>query len=195
MTDTPSTSSHLAVLLEPVLEALLPAERIIDGTLGAGGHSGALLAKGANEVLGLDADKSALRLAQANLEEWGDRVHFEHTSYKDMREVARRIGWEQVDGILLDLGVSSMQLDQPERGFAFRFDGPLDMRFDADGLLPTAAEIINTWDEDELADIFFQYGEERRSRQLETLIAQRNRLEQANEQLRAEIARDRKSVV
>lgn len=172
---TPSSvSPHIPVLLEPVLEALLPAERIIDGTLGAGGHTGALLAHGAGEVLGLDADESALELARMNLAAWGDRVHFEHTSYGKMRDAARRLGWEQVDGILLDLGVSSMQLDQPERGFAFRHDGPLDMRFDPHSPQPTAAEIVNTWDRDELADIFYRYGEERRSRQLAgAIVSQR----------------------
>jgi 16S rRNA (cytosine1402-N4)-methyltransferase len=166
MTETPNTTAHIPVLLQPVLDALLPAERIIDGTLGAGGHSGALLAGGAHEVLGLDADPAALARAQANLAQWGQRMRFAHTSYAHMRDAARHIGWDQVDGILLDLGLSSMQLDQPERGFAFRYDAPLDMRFDPTGERPSAAELVNHLDADELADIFYRYGEERHSRKI-----------------------------
>src|SRR5690606_14874853 len=167
---TDQSLAHIPVLLQPVLEALLPAERIIDGTLGAGGHTGALLAGGAGEVLGLDADPAALEMARANLAQWGGRVHLAHASYAHMQEAARQIGWDAVDGILLDLGLSSMQLDQPERGFAFRHDGPLDMRFDPSSDQPTAAELINHWDADELADIFFRYGEERHSRKIAAAI-------------------------
>jgi 16S rRNA (cytosine1402-N4)-methyltransferase len=166
MTTFSDPTAHIPVLLEPVLAALLPAERIIDGTLGAGGHSGALLAGGAGAVLGLDADPAALALARANLAAWGERMHFAHASYADMTAAAAAIGWDQVDGILLDLGLSSMQLDQPERGFAFRYDAPLDMRFDPTSDRPTAAELINHLDADELADIFFRYGEERHSRKI-----------------------------
>lgn len=161
---------HVPVLLQPVLDALLPAERLIDGTLGAGGHTGAMLAAGAAEVLGLDADASALALARRNLAQWGERVHFAHSSYVDMQAAAHQIGWTHVDGILLDLGLSSMQLDQPERGFAFRYDAPLDMRFNPDGDRPTAAELVNYLDAEELADIFYQYGEERHSRRIASAI-------------------------
>jgi 16S rRNA (cytosine1402-N4)-methyltransferase len=170
MSETLKTTSHIPVLLQSVLDALLPAEHIIDGTLGAGGHSGALLAGNAGEILGLDADPAALAIARANLAQWGTRMHFAHTSYVHMAEAAQRIGWEQVDGILLDLGLSSMQLDQPERGFAFRYDAPLDMRFDPTSERPTAAELVNHLDVDELADIFFQYGEERLSRKIASAI-------------------------
>ena len=172
MTPPSQDTAHIPVLLQSVLDALLPAERIVDGTLGAGGHTAALLANGAGEVLGLDADPMALDLARDNLAEWGQRIHFDHSSYVNMTEAAGRIGWDAVDGIFLDLGVSSMQLDQPGRGFAFRHEGPLDMRFNPDSQLPTAAEIVNYWDADELADIFFRYGEERRSRQLARQIVQ-----------------------
>ena len=181
MTNIPPTTSHIPVLLQPVLDALLPAERIIDGTLGAGGHSGALLAGGAGEVLGLDADPAALELAQENLTQWGDRMHFAHTSYIQMAEAAKRIGWDQVDSILLDLGLSSMQLDQPERGFAFRYDAPLDMRFDPTGEHPTAAELVNHMDADELADIFYQYGEERHSRKIAGAIVRSRPLQTTRE--------------
>lgn len=180
--------THIPVLLRSVLDALLPADRIIDGTLGAGGHTGALMANGAGAVLGLDADPAALALAQTNLADWGERVHFEHTSYVNMTDAARRMGWEKVNGVLLDLGVSSMQLDQPQRGFAFRHDGPLDMRFDPDGHQSTAAEIVNYWDVDELADIFYQYGEERRSRQLARMIVNERPFE-TTRQLAGAVAR------
>lgn len=187
MTET-SSISHIPVLLQPVLDSLLPAERIIDGTLGAGGHSGALLAGGAGEVLGLDADPAALALARVNLAHWGQRMHFNHTSYRHMAEAARQLGWNQVDSILLDLGLSSMQLDQPERGFAFRYDAPLDMRFDPTGDRPTAAEIVNYWHPDELAHIFFQYGEERHSRKIAGIIA-RSRPIQTTRELAALVER------
>lgn len=159
---------HVPVLLDAVLENLLvrPLERVIDGTLGAGGHTAALLEHGTAEVLGLDVDPMALKIARANLAPYGDRVHFAHASYTQMTQEAAKIGWDSVDAILLDLGVSSMQLDTAERGFAFRSEGPLDMRFDAGGSRPTAAELVNTLDERELADLFFRYGEERDSRRI-----------------------------
>jgi 16S rRNA (cytosine1402-N4)-methyltransferase len=139
---------------------------VIDGTLGAGGHTKALLEAGVSEVLGLDIDLMALEIARENLAAYGERAHLVHASYVRMKEEAHRIGWESVDGILLDLGLSSMQLDYPERGFAFMHDGPLDMRFNASGNGPTAAEIINYTDERELARLFFEYGEEAQSRKI-----------------------------
>lgn len=158
--------SHIPVLLQPVLDALTPASRVIDGTLGAGGHTKALLEAGVSEVLGLDVDLMALEIARENLVKYGERAHLVHASYVRMKEEAHRIGWESVDGILLDLGLSSMQLDYPERGFAFMHDGPLDMRFNASGNGPTAAEIINYTDERELTRLFFEYGEEAQSRKI-----------------------------
>ncbi len=161
---------HIPVLRDAVLENLAPpdhsVERVVDGTVGAGGHSAALLERGARDLLGLDCDPMALEIARANLAAYGERVHLAHASYADMTAEAARLGWDGVDAILLDLGVSSMQLDTPERGFAFRTEGPLDMRFDAGGSQPTAADLVNTLDERELADLFFQYGEERDSRRL-----------------------------
>ncbi|MCC6802035.1 MAG: 16S rRNA (cytosine(1402)-N(4))-methyltransferase RsmH [Anaerolineae bacterium] len=169
---------HIPVLRDAVLENLLPGRaelsatpsqdvaRVIDGTLGAGGHAAALLERGARELLGLDCDEMALALARAALARYGDRAHVVHASYADMTTEAARLGWDGVDAVLLDLGVSSMQLDTPERGFAFRSDGPLDMRFDPGGSRPTAADLVNTLDERELADLFFRYGEERDSRRL-----------------------------
>ena len=156
--------AHIPVLLEPILNYLSPAERVIDGTLGAGGHTGALLAAGVDQVLGLDLDPMALKIAQGNLSQYGGRVHIVHASYVDMMLQAKQLGWDGVDGVLLDLGTSSMQLDVPERGFAFMRDGLLDMRFDAQSNQHTAADIVNIWDEAQLADLFYKYGEEPQGR-------------------------------
>ncbi len=162
--------SHIPVLLDAVLTYLLPAQSLIDGTLGAGGHTHALLEKGAGEVLGLDVDPVALEIARRMLAAYADHVHIVHASYVNMAEEAARLGWNQVDGILLDLGVSSMQLDMAERGFAFMKDGPLDMRFDPGSDRPPASELVNYWKEAELARLFHEYGEETQSRKLARAI-------------------------
>lgn len=159
--------SHIPVLLDAVLAALLPegrtVERVIDGTLGAGGHTRAMLERGADHVLGLDLDVQAIALARQVIADKASQVTLVQDSYANMAAHASALGWQAVDAILLDLGVSSMQLDTPERGFAFRHDAPLDMRFAEDGR-PTAADLINSWDERALSDIFFRYGEDNLSR-------------------------------
>ncbi len=157
---------HIPVLVDPMLEYLAPAKRVIDGTLGAGGHTKALLDAGVDEVLGIDCDPAALELARTTLAPYGGRVHIAHNSYVNMRDEAARLGWGSVDGILLDLGMSSMQVNTPERGFAFMHDGSLDMRFNPQSNQRTAAEIVNTYPADELADLFYKYGEERNSRRI-----------------------------
>jgi len=166
--------THIPVLLNEVLEYLIPegrsVERVIDGTLGAGGHTKALLAAGAQAVLAFDLDFQAITLAQAILSDYTDRVQFVHDSYLNMRQHAHAKGWHEVDAILLDLGLSSMQLDTPERGFAFMHDAPLDMRFNRDNHRPTAAYLVNNWSAEDLARIFYQYGEERYSHQLARAI-------------------------
>ncbi|MCS6834816.1 MAG: 16S rRNA (cytosine(1402)-N(4))-methyltransferase RsmH [Anaerolineae bacterium] len=166
---------HESVLLEEVVGSLLPTgrhiQRIVDGTLGAGGHSAALLARSAADLLGLDLDPQALALARERLAPFGPRAHLVQASYATMQQRAAALGWSQVDAILLDLGVSSMQLDTPERGFAFRLDGPLDMRFVADGR-PSAADLVNQWEADALAEVFWRYGEERYSRSIARAIVQ-----------------------
>lgn len=162
---------HIPVLLNPILETLLPAGRVIDGTAGAGGHSAALLEGGAESLLALDLDPTAIRLAGERLAPFGDRARVVHASYVTMREQAEKIGWgDGVDAILLDLGVSSMQVDTAERGFSFRADAPLDMRFNPQGFQATAADLVNTMETDELADLIYEYGEERESRRIARAI-------------------------
>jgi len=168
--------SHISVLQEEVLAALVsqPIARAIDGTLGAGGHTRMLLEAGVKEVLAFDLDEQAIALARETLSDYTERVHIVHDSYANMRQHALALGWQDVDAILLDLGLSSMQLDTPERGFAFRYDAPLDMRFDKTGNRPTAAALINNWSADDLADIFYRYGEEKQSRRIaRAIVAQR----------------------
>jgi 16S rRNA (cytosine1402-N4)-methyltransferase len=163
--------SHLPVLYPEVLAGLKPAPggKYIDGTLGAGGHAAGILTLSSPDgrLLGMDRDPRALETARAALAPFGDRVTMVSASYTHMADAAR--GFAPVDGILLDLGLSSLQLDDPARGFAFQSEGPLDMRFDPQSEL-TAAEIVNEWPLDELADILYQYGEERHSRKIAQAI-------------------------
>jgi 16S rRNA (cytosine1402-N4)-methyltransferase len=163
---------HIPVLLTDVLDGLraheVGAGAFVDGTLGAGGHAEALLEAAPDaRLLGLDCDPVALALSRVRLSLFGTRVTLRHASHEQMGQfVPRWLGPDAdgVDGILLDLGMSSMQVDDPARGFSFMQDGPLDMRFDpaTDGI--TAGEIVNTWDVGELANILYKYGEERHSR-------------------------------
>lgn len=153
---------------------LAPADgglgRLIDGTVGGGGHSRALLEAGADEVLAFDLDGEAIETARAALAAYGERATLCRASYLRMGEEARARGWDAVDAIVLDLGLSSMQLDNPTRGFSFRHDARLDMRFDAAGESPTAHELVNSLAEQELADLLFRYGEERRARKIAKAI-------------------------
>ncbi|MEM9955323.1 MAG: 16S rRNA (cytosine(1402)-N(4))-methyltransferase RsmH [Chloroflexota bacterium] len=161
---------HISVLLQETLDYLVPqgvsVARAIDGTLGAGGHTKALLQAGVDEVLAFDLDQQAIGIAQETLGKLTNRVQIVHDSYLNMAYHARQIAWQSVDAILLDLGVSSMQFDTGERGFSFRYDAPLDMRFNPNSNDMTAGDIINTWSDEALADIFYNYGEEKHSRKL-----------------------------
>jgi 16S rRNA (cytosine1402-N4)-methyltransferase len=143
----------------------------IDGTLGAGGHAWGILqaSNPDGQLIGLDVDPKALALAQMKLAEFGDRAILERASYRTLSQQMATHGWRFVDGILLDLGLSSMQLDTPERGFSFQTEAPLDMRFDPQGKV-CAADLVNNMDEIELAELLFHYGEERRSRQVARAI-------------------------
>ena len=168
---TPST--HIPVLYHEVLQLLQPRPdgRYLDATLGAGGHAAGILQVSAptGRVLAFDRDPEAIAFARQQLAPYGDRVTYINDSYAEMGRLAPANGFEALDGILLDLGLSSRQLQSAERGFSFMKDGPLDMRFDpTQG--ETAADLINNLSEAELADIFWQYGEERRSRRLARAI-------------------------
>ncbi|MEP7286766.1 MAG: 16S rRNA (cytosine(1402)-N(4))-methyltransferase RsmH [Chloroflexota bacterium] len=164
---------HTPVLMQSVLDnlSLVSDGTYIDGTVGAGGHASAILnAAPHSRLLGFDRDPRSLDIARATLAPFGDRVMLVHSSYSHMGEIAPTYGFSAVDGILLDLGIASMHVDEAERGFAFRVDGPLDMRFDPGSGEPTAAELVNTLEADELADLIFEYGEERDSRRIARAI-------------------------
>lgn len=168
-----STSSHIPVLFDEVLDLLQPRAngRYIDGTLGAGGHTAGLLQKSApsGRVLVFDKDAEAIAFAQKQLKPFGERVTYIHASYAEMGHIAPAQGFDQVDGILLDLGLSSRQLDDAQRGFSFMKEGPLDMRFDT-SQGETAADLINNLDETTLADILWRYGEEKSSRKIARMM-------------------------
>ena len=154
---------HVPVLLQEVLAALRPhaGGRYVDATVGLGGHAREVLAASVpdGELLGIDLDPYALQIARVRLESFGGRAHLVHGASSALQAEARELGWKQVDGILMDLGLSSLQLDLGERGFSFQVEAPLDMRFDPQAAL-TAAEIVNVWPEQELADLIREFGEE-----------------------------------
>ncbi len=158
---------HEPVMVAEVLEHLAPSRGgvFVDCTLGLGGHSRALLEGGASRLIGVDRDPAALELARAALSEFGGRVELVHSDYRRIDELLDARGITQVDGVLADLGVSSMQLDAPGRGFSFRRDEPLDMRMDTTAG-PTAAEAIRDADERTLADVIYEFGEERHARRI-----------------------------
>ena len=166
-------TDHIPVLYQEVLTQLQPRPGglFIDGTLGAGGHTAGILAATAPDgrVLAFDKDPEAIAFAGISLQEFGERVTLVNKSYADMPTVAPTLGFAQVDGILLDLGLSSRQLDDGERGFSFRYEAPLDMRYDQTKG-KTAADLVNNLSEAELADIFWRYGEEKQGRKMARII-------------------------
>ncbi|MBU2957578.1 16S rRNA (cytosine(1402)-N(4))-methyltransferase RsmH [Paracoccus sp. 1_MG-2023] len=156
---------HIPVLLNPLLRAVDAVAGVwLDGTFGAGGYARGLLAAGADVVIGVDRDPSVFRMADAWRGEHGDRLRLVEGTFSDMDSLAG----EPLDGVVLDLGVSSMQLDQADRGFSFLRDGPLDMRMGDDG--PSAADLLNTAEESMIADVLYHYGEERASRRIARAI-------------------------
>ncbi len=161
---------HIPVLLPEVLRVLAAkrGERFIDGTFGAGGYTRAILDAACCEVLALDRDPAAVAIGHSLQSVYGDRLKIAETRFSEMQEAAVAIGWDRVDGVVLDLGVSSMQLDEAERGFSFMRDGPLDMRMSKQGLC--AADVVNTFGKDEIANILYELGEERRSRAIAAAI-------------------------
>ncbi len=169
---------HVPVLVSEVLSGLAPHSggQYLDGTLGGGGHAAAVLAASAPDgrLLGIDADPAALAAAGTQLAAFGQRVMLAHGNFRDIGRLAREQGFAQIDGLLLDLGVSSHQIDTPERGFSFAADAPLDMRLDPTAGA-TAADMVNDTPESELADLIFRYGEERGSRRVARFIAEARR--------------------
>ncbi len=175
---------HEPVLLDEVMAALSPQSggRYIDGTVGGGGHSRRLLELSSpdGQLLGIDLDVQALGLAQEVLGQYGERVHLVQGSFADLGAIASDQGFYPADGVLLDLGLSTMQLSDPERGFAIQLDGPLDMRFDLSADR-TAADLVNTLPEAELADLIYRYGEERKSRRIARAIVRARPLHSTGE--------------
>lgn len=165
---------HIPVMLNEVLATLKPAEGEVyaDGTFGAGGYSRAILDAAPCKVIGIDRDKSALWLGEDLKKIYKDRLILKHGRFSEVTELAAAAGHPQLDGFVLDLGVSSMQIDQAERGFSFRFDGPLDMRMNQEGDELSAADIVNTWKEEDIAHIIWKYGEERHSRRISRRIVE-----------------------
>jgi len=169
----PYKMEHLPVLYKEIIHALQPQRggRYVDCTLGAGGHARGILEACAPDgcLLGLDVDPQALALARETLAPYEQRTRLVQASYITLSNQLPAAGWDAVDGIILDLGASSMQFDSPSRGFSFLHDGPLDMRFGPNALR-SAEDLVNTLDERELADIIFHYGEDRDSRKIARAI-------------------------
>jgi 16S rRNA (cytosine1402-N4)-methyltransferase len=165
--------THKPVLYKEIIHALQPRSggRYVDGTLGAGGHARGILEACSPDglLLGLDVDPQALALARETLAPYEKRIHLVQASHITLAEQLAALKWDAIDGIVLDLGASSMQFDNAERGFSFMHDGPLDMRFGPQALM-SAEEIINTFDERELADMIYRYGEDRDSRKIAKAI-------------------------
>ncbi len=166
-------TGHVPVLLAEVLAAakVQPGQRWIDGTFGRGGHSQALLEQGA-VVLGLDQDSDAAEAAQGLKARWPEHFWWKQRNFRELKTCCTEQGWDKVDGVLLDLGVSSPQLETPARGFSFRAEGPLDMRMDTRSG-PTAADLVNTLPEDELTRLFYEQGGEREARRVVRAVAAR----------------------
>jgi 16S rRNA (cytosine1402-N4)-methyltransferase len=158
---------HVPVLLDEVLQLLVPERGglFVDCTVGLGGHSRAVLQRGASRLIAIDRDPAALAIARDALAEFGERVELVHADYRELAQMLDERSVEVVDGVLADLGVSSLQLDAEGRGFSFRRDEPLDMRMDTTRG-DTAADLLARAGEAELADVIYQFGEERRSRRI-----------------------------
>ena len=171
------TAVHSPVMLAETLDLLRvqPGGRYLDATVGLGGHAAAILRASAPDgrLLGTDADPEALKTANCNLDAFADRVILQQAWLDDAPQAVRAGGFFPLDGVLCDLGVSSLQLDTPQRGFSFQHDAPLDMRLGPSADTPSAHQIVNEWSTDELADLIYEYGEDRRARRLARAIVQR----------------------
>ena len=163
---------HIPVLLKEVVEALQPRDggRYVDGTFGAGGYTAAMLDRADCRVIAIDRDPDAIDAGRVRADRYSPRLRLIEGRFGAMAEVLSAEGVDDVDGVALDLGVSSMQFDQADRGFSFRASGPLDMRMEKNGL--SASDLVNDAEESQLADIIFRYGEERRSRRVARAIVE-----------------------
>ncbi|MGH2691981.1 MAG: 16S rRNA (cytosine(1402)-N(4))-methyltransferase RsmH [Actinomycetota bacterium] len=159
---------HAPVMVREVVELLSGAETVVDLTVGAGGHAAALLDSGVRRVIGVDRDPDAIAAATDRLSGYGERVQLTEGRFSEVLEVAEEAGVRRADGVLYDLGVSSMQLDRAARGFSFREAGPLDMRMGPEG--PGAAEVVNEYSEAELERVLREHGEERFARRIAAAI-------------------------
>lgn len=161
---------HIPVLLKEVLEHIAPKDGgiYVDGTFGAGGYSRAVLETADCKVFGIDRDPNAIKEGQELCRLYENRLTLLHGTFGDMADLIHGQGIDKVDGVMLDIGVSSMQIDQADRGFSFKKDGNLDMRMSQEGL--SAADVVNTFGEKEIADIIYTYGEERYSRRIASAI-------------------------
>jgi 16S rRNA (cytosine1402-N4)-methyltransferase len=164
---------HKSVLLAEAVKVLKPraGEIFVDATLGMGGHAEKILADSSGtRIFGIDQDAEAIAIARQRLERFGDRIEVFHRNFSDIKRVLTDAKVERVDGVIADLGVSSLQFDSAERGFSFRFDAPLDMRMNAEGDTETAADLLAALSEFEIARIIYEYGEERKSRRIASRI-------------------------
>lgn len=176
MSPSRTDATHISVLLDEIVEIVdpQPGETLVDATLGLGGHSKALLEREPElRLIGLDQDAAAIEIATQTLEPFGGRVTLVQTNFANIRSTLADMGVESVNAIIADLGVSSLQFDSETRGFSFRFDAPLDMRMDASTESPTAADMLETLSEEEIANVIYQFGEERHSRRIARRIVQR----------------------
>ncbi len=167
------TEPHVTVLRDELVRAVAPREGglYVDATLGAGGHAEAILEVAGTRLIGIDRDESALAIAGKRLARFGDRLRLVHARFGDVEEELGKLGITEVDGLYADIGLSSMQLENAARGMSFRLEGPLDMRMDpSQG--ETALDLIDRFDDDELADVIYRFGEERRSRRVARCIKQ-----------------------
>ena len=186
--DDADTSPHTPVLFNEVLSALTsglspgPGSRIIDGTVGAAGHAVGILAASEpdGELLGIDRDPAALEQARERLSRYGSRVHLKQGSFTEINSYASSIGWESVEGVLLDLGLSSLQLSDPHRGFSFTLEGPLDMRFDP-SQPRTASDLVNQLNEESLAELIRKFGEEPKAGRIARAIIKARPIEHTQE--------------
>ena len=174
--DISAMNRHIPIMEREVIHALRAddptVKRLIDGTVGGGGHTQALMRAGIEEALGIDLDECAIDRARERLEDVAERARLVQGSYIDMAAHAETLGWREVDAILLDLGASSLQMDDPARGFSFRFEAPLDMRFDTSSDGATAQQLVNELGPADLADLLYRYGEERHSRRIARAIVE-----------------------